>query len=103
RLRIDYDPAAAQTTENLAWLHLGRAVAARGLDMVATQLERPANRGFQVFLVFARHLPGLDILPLELIAHPAAGKHRHLQFRAAKTSVLHRRRYATEQKQLKAE
>src|SRR5437762_7545249 len=102
-LRLHDDPVAGQPRENIAQLHLGRAVAARGLDMVDTQLERPANRGFQVFLVFARHLPGLDILPLELIAHPAAGKHRHLQFRAAKTSVLHRRRYATEQKKLKAE
>src|SRR5206468_8118588 len=84
------DSIARQRRQNGAKLHLGRAVAARGFEVIYAQFKRPANYGFDVPLVFFGDVTRTDILPFELVTHPAAGTNGHLQFRAAKASVFHR-------------
>src|SRR5687768_2097927 len=47
------------------------------------------NGGFEVCLIISRDLFGINILPLKLVAHSAAGKDRHGKFSAAKSAIFH--------------
>src|SRR2546428_9610694 len=90
-LGLDDDLLARKRRQNAAELHFRGAVAARGFDVVDAELDRAADGGFEVFLVFLRNLPWIDVLPSELVTHSAAGKDGHLQFGAAEASIFHRR------------
>jgi hypothetical protein len=48
------------------------------------------NGFLDVPLVLRRYFPGINILPLELIAHAATGKNRHGQFSATEATIFHR-------------
>src|ERR1043165_2672373 len=83
------DLIAGEAGENTTQLHLRRAVAARRFDVVYSQLERAVDRGLEIGLVFGRGFFGRNVLPLELVAHPATGEDGHLQLGAAKAAVFH--------------
>ena len=53
---LDDDLVAGQRREDAAQLHLRRAVAARGLDVVDAQFEGAVDGGFEVRLVLGRDL-----------------------------------------------
>ena len=88
-LRLHDQLFARQFGQHPAQLHLAGAIAARSFNVVDAQLECAMDRGLQIRLTVGGHFPGIDVLPLVLIAHAAAGDHGHLQFSAAKSSVLH--------------
>ena len=90
-LGLHDDFVAGQGRQDVAELHFGRAVAARGLEMIDPKLKRATDCGFEVFLVLFRDLLRFDIPPFVLIAHSAAGNHRHTDFGFAEASVFHRR------------
>ena len=71
-------------------LHLARPVAARRLDMMDAKLQSAVNCRLQIGLSLLRYLLGRHILPLELIAHSPARKHRHRNLRAPKPTISHR-------------
>src|SRR5258706_11979860 len=48
------------------------------------------NRRFQILLIVGGDFVGRDILPFELITHPATRNDGHLQPRPPKTPILHR-------------
>src|SRR4051794_27223203 len=81
---------ARQARQDVAELHLAAAVAARGFDVIDTQVQCPQDGGFQIAL--ARFLDRLrvDVVPRLLVAHPPAGKHGHLKIRATEATGLHR-------------
>src|SRR5437667_12528505 len=85
------DPVARQRRENVAELHLGGAVAARGFKMVYAELKRAADRRFEILLGVARNRVRGNVLPFVLVTHPAAGEDRHLQLGSAETAVFHAR------------
>src|SRR5437762_8213772 len=85
------DLVARQRRENVAELHLGGAVAARGFKMVYAEFKRAADDRFEVLLVVARNRGRVNVLPFILITHPAAGYDGHPDFRAAKATIFHAR------------
>ena len=88
-LGLDDYAVARQPGQHEAKLHLGRAIAARGLDVVDAQLERAVDDRLDVGLPLRRHLAGINILPLVLVAHSPAGEHRDLKLRPAEPPILH--------------
>ena len=80
---------ARQFRQQRAELHFRRAVAARGLDVIDAQFERAVDARLQIFLVGARDFRRRHVLPLVLVAHPAAGDDGHLQIGPAKTTIFH--------------
>ena len=49
--------------------------------MADAQFQGPLDRGLQIGLVLCRHFFQRHILPLVLVAHPAAAEDGHVQFR----------------------
>src|SRR4051794_9511421 len=84
-----------QTRKHAPELHLRTPVATSGFDMVDAQLHRPMNRRFEIRLILRRDLPRRHILPLVLVPHASAREDWHPQLGAAKATVLHLHRYAT--------
>ena len=90
-LGLDDDFVAGQGGEQVPQLHFGGAIAARGFNVVDAEFEGAMDGGLKVGLVVGRNFGRRHILPLELIAHAAAGKDGHLEFSAAETTVFHGR------------
>ena len=88
-LGLDDYAIARQPWQHEAKLHLGRAVAARSLDVVNAQLERAVDDRLDVGLPLSRHLAGIDVIPLVLVTHPPTGKNRNLKLRLAEPPIFH--------------
>src|SRR5206468_2667011 len=81
---LDDDLVTRQGGEDTAKLHFRSAIPACSLDVVDAQFERPMDGSFEVGLVLTRDFREVNILPLELVTHAAAGKHGHHQSSTAK-------------------
>ena len=90
-LGLHDDFVSRQRRQDVAELHFGRAVPAGRFKVIDAQFNRVANNRFKIFLVLAGNFVRINVLPLELVPHPAAGNDGHLEFRAAKASVFHAR------------
>src|SRR5262249_55883925 len=88
-LGLDDDFVAGQCGEHGSKLHFRGAVAARGLDVVDAEFNRPVNGRLEILLIGARDILGVNILPFVLITHPPAGNDGHGKFRPAKASIFH--------------
>ena len=86
-LGLDDDFVAREFGEDAAELHFGRA--ARGFDVVDAEFDGAVDAGFEIFLVFGGDVLGVNVLPFELVTHPAAGDDRHGKFRASESSIFH--------------
>ena len=89
-LGLHDDPLARQSGQYLAQLPFRGTVAAGGLDVVDAQVQGPPHRGFEVGLLVGGDIVQRRVLPLVLVAHPAAGEHGHRKSGSAKSSVEHR-------------
>jgi hypothetical protein len=62
--------------------------------MINAQLDGAVDSRFEIRLIFGRNVFQWDILPFELVTHPATGEHRHLQLSSPEASIFHARTYA---------
>src|SRR5438552_14192435 len=57
--------------------------------MIDAKVQSAVNRRLKIFLIGARDVVRVNVLPFMLIAHASAGKHRHRQFSTAEATVPH--------------
>ena len=88
-LGLDDHLVARQLGQHVSQLHLGRTVAASGLDVIDPQLQRPVDGRLEIGLSLVRHFAGINVIPLVLVAHSPAGEHRHLNLRLAESTIFH--------------
>ena len=87
-LGLDDHLLARKPRQDPAQLHLARAIAARGLDMVDPVLERRSTVASR-FRCSSSGMSAGGTSSHLLDTHPAAGEHRHLQFRATEAAIFH--------------
>ena len=76
----------ATSRQGPAKLPLGTAVMTRGFDMMKTPVNGSLERCLQIDLRFSGDLPGGEVGPTLLEAHPPQGEQRNLQFCSAESA-----------------
>jgi hypothetical protein len=57
--------------------------------MINSKIDRATDGRFEIGLIIGGDFLGANILPFELVAHPAATEDGHLQLCLAKSAVFH--------------